>query len=160
MGGGRSYRSGIHSCKFRLSDPAHGASDVSLSFEFREYRYAPVDPDLENLRRTKGAYLRPSLTIEGEFVSLFEPHFDGEARFILMPRWADLKAQSDALPGADWPIALDKPRVRCDPHSTKCRLMVLSRDSQTLVVLALFDRRAEEPLERTANALKNMTAYW
>jgi len=160
MGGGWSYRSGIHFCFFRLSDPAHGAGDVTLAMEFRKYRYAPTDPDLEDLRRTKGTYLRASLTIAGEFYSSYEPRFEGEAQFILMPRWENLKAQSDALPGADWPIALDKPRVRCEPNSTRCRVMLLARYSQSLVVLALFDRRPDEPLETTAEALRQLTAGW
>lgn len=160
MGGGRSYRSGIHDCFFRLSDSVNSAADVTVNFEFRKYRYAPVDPDLENLRRTRGAYLRPSLTIEGEFDSPAKPHFEGKARFTLMPRWTNFKAQSDALPGADWPVVIDTPRVRCDPNSSKCRMMILARDSQTLAILALFDRRPDEPLETTATALKNMTAYW
>ena len=86
--------------------------------------------------------------------------FEGAAQFTLMPRWEYLKAQSDAQTGADWPVALDKPRVRCDPNGSRCRMVLVTRSTESLVILALFDRSPDEPLETTAEALRQMTANW
>ncbi len=160
VGGGPALRSGTFSCNFRLEDPAHSSRSVIVTFEFNRHRYAPLDPDLQKLRDTRGTYLRSSLTIAGHFESKTEPMFEGAAQFTLMPRWEYLKAQSDAQTGADWPVALDKPRVRCDPNGSRCRMVLVTRSTESLVILALFDRSPDEPLETTAEALRQMTANW
>lgn len=159
FGGGASLRTGIFLCAFNLSDPANSSRVAPVSFEFRTSRFYPLDDDLKNMRRALTGNIRPSLHIGGEFASYRKPRFAGEAEFILMPRWKNLAEQTASVRGNDWPVVLDKPRVRCAPEGNTCRLVLVARPDESLVVVAYFEPRKEE-MEKTVKAIEAYIGDW